>query len=727
MLTFAGLFLTASVLGACTARNAADPNGPGVLGAVRGLDLSPREPRGIGAGPALADDRTAVEYQSTSMAYASTGGPVPAGISAAAGADGEGYNLNFENAPLVSVTKVVLGDILGTAYLIDPRVQGTISLGSGRPVPKKDLLFVLENALRTSNVALLKDAGGYRLVPLAEAGGNGGIDVNGRVEPGYGLSVVSLRHTSAQALMPLLDSFATRNGAVRSDPQRNILLVQGTAAERRTAIDTVLQFDADWMRGQSVGIYPVRNSAPDPLIAELENLLDSGEGGLSQNLVKFQAIGRLNSILVVSRKPELLRTAATWISRLDRGDTNTGVRVYRMRYGDARKTARLLNELFAGGSSSGLDDASSRIAPGSGTSVTTSSNGGEQGVESRLGGARLQQASASVEAEPVEEEAADLGGGSSGSGEPMLPGVRITADAANNSLLIYASQAQYRIVERTLLQLDQQQLQVAIEATVAEVTLNDALSYGVQFYLTSKDLGLGRNNGSVGNTLSNTVSEQVISKVVPGFNLLAGPRNQPRFILDALHDVTNVKVLSNPSLVVVDNEPATLQVGDEVPVSTGSATVLSSNNTVVNTIEYKNTGIILKVVPRVNVNGQVRLDVEQEISNVADTGRGSTLTPTVSQRKVKSTISVADGQTVLLAGLISERHSGGRSGVPVLEKLPGIGNAFSHRNRSGQRTELIIFIRPQIIRDAFDASTVAEELRVKLRGSLGASGPGRTR
>ncbi|MFG1481227.1 type II secretion system protein GspD, partial [Xanthobacter sp. V4C-4] len=250
------------------------------------------------------------------------------------------------------------------------------------------------------------------------------------------------------------------------------------------------------------------------------------------------------------------------------------------------------------------------------------------------------------------------------------------------------------------------------------------LAYGVQFYLTSKDLGLGRNNGSALNTLSGDITDQAINRVLPGFNLLVGRENQPRMILDALHTVTDVKVLSNPSVVVVDNQKATLQVGDEVPVSTGSATVLSSSNTVVNTIEYKNTGIILHVVPRVNVNGQVRLDIEQEISNVTPSetsasGSATTLTPTVSQRKVKSTIAVASGQTVLLAGLISERSNGVRQGVPGLDQIPGLGEAFAHTNTTVKRTELIIFIRPQIIRDNVDAHTVAEELRAKLKGSVG--------
>ncbi|WP_454918091.1 type II secretion system secretin GspD [Xanthobacter sediminis] len=734
---------------------------------VRGLDLSPRQTTPVPGVQDLPDNRRAVEYFAPGGASGGFAAEGAAGAGAGgAAADGDGYDLNFENAPVTTVAKVVLGDILGQPYVIDPKVQGNISLSSARAVPKGDLLYVLETALKANGVALVRDAAGYRLVPVGDAAGSGRVDVGaGRPEAGYGLSVVPLRYVSAATLMPLLDSFALQAGAVRADPGRNALLIQGTAAERAQAVRTALSFDADWMRGQSVGIYPVRNSAPEALVPELESILDTGENGLSHALVKFQPINRLNAIMVVAKKPELLKAAATWIERLDRSDTTVGVRVYRLRYGDARQTARVLNDLFLGsGGSGGLDQAASQVAPGSGLAASAGGGLGSGGAGSSSGGQGLsvQQRLGAAPATPAggaspggassggassgggdgEDEGAaggargsaagpgpgaGMGGGPGsgvGAGGAVLPGVRITADTVNNSLLIFASQENYRIIERTLMQLDQPQLQVAIEATVAEVTLNDTLAYGVQFYLTSKDLGLGRNNGSALNTLSDTVTDQAINRVLPGFNLLVGRENQPRMILDALHTVTDVKVLSNPSLVVVDNQPATLQVGDEVPVSTGSATVLSSSNTVVNTIEYKNTGIILHVVPRVNVNGQVRLDIEQEISNVTpvDSGGGaasSTLTPTVSQRKVKSTIAVASGQTVLLAGLISERSGGVRQGIPGLDQVPVLGDAAGHTKNTVQRTELIIFIRPQIIRDNVDAHTVAEELRAKLKGTVG--------
>jgi general secretion pathway protein D len=718
-----------------------------VLDKVRSLDILPRQPQQVnGSQPNAGQRSRPAVYDGTEVTDIPETRPQPT-------ASGNGFDLNFENTPVATVAKVVLGDILATGYTIDPRVQGTVSLVSIKPVPKSDIIFVLENALRLSGVVLVRDTAGYRLTPLGDAVGSGRVDaVAANPEPGYGVSVVPLQYVSAQTVLKLMDSFATKAGMVRADATRNMLLIQGSGAERRTAVDTVLSFDVDWMRGQSVGIYPIANSAPEPIITELEKIMDSGESGLSQNVVKFQSISRLNAILVVSRKPALLRTAATWIKRLDTADNGrTSVHVYRVKYGEARQIARVLSDMFIGGSSSAsLDSASNQIAPGSGTSASSSldrlsgnnNNGSSSsgGFGSRsMGGTGTGGASGFGATQPGGANATSLGsldGGSgsisSGGGKPVLQGVRITADTVNNTLLIYADQENYRIIESTLHQVDQPQLQVAIDATIAEVTLTDELSYGVQAYLTSHNLGLGTDKGSLLNTQSasapatttaaaaGTVANAFINRALPGFNFLIGSEAQPSAILDALHTVTSVKVLSNPSLVVVNNQAATLQVGDVVPITTGSATVLTASSTIVNTIDYRNTGIILRVSPRINANGNVRLDVEQEISNVSPTTANS-LTPTVSERKVKSSISVATGQTVLLAGLISEQQNNSRNGIPLLDEIPGLGDGFSYQDKKKNRTELIIFIRPQIIRDGTDAHFVAEELRSKLRGNLGAS------
>ena len=217
----------------------------------------------------------------------------------------------------------------------------------------------------------------------------------------------------------------------------------------------------------------------------------------------------------------------------------------------------------------------------------------------------------------------------------------------------------------------------------------------------------------------------MINRVLPGFNFLVGTEAQPQVIINALHAVTDVKILSNPSLVVIDNQAATLQVGDQIPITTQSAqSVIAPGAPVVSNVDYRNTGIILRVAPRINANGNVLLNIEQEISAVADNANANTLTPTVSQRRVASSIAVANGQTVLLAGLISDTQNRSRSGIPGLDKIPGVGELFSQNNGTIRRTELIIFIRPQIIRNGVDAYRVAAQLRDKIvRSRYGLAAP----
>ncbi|HEX3339840.1 MAG TPA: type II secretion system secretin GspD, partial [Pseudolabrys sp.] len=580
----------------------------------------------------------------------------------------------------------------------------------------------------------------------AVAGGN--LDSQAaRAEAGYGISVVPLQFVSATTLTRLLDSFATKPGAVRVDSTRNMLLIQGSGAERRAAIDTALSFDVDWMRGQSVGIFPVQNSNPEPVIAELEKILDSKEGGFSQDMVKFQPIARRNAILAVTSKPGLLRMVETWIRRLDTADpTRVAVHVYRVKYGEARQLARVLSDIFGGGSSGSFDTGAGQVAPGGGlaktssnadrlpglsatTGTQSSTAGGSGRSDSRFGGGSSGFGGAATGA----GTGAGTGGTSAstfdarsttGGGQAALEGIKISADVSTNSLLVFASAENYRIVEQTIRQLDQPQAQVGIDATIAEVTLNNNLSYGVQFFLQNNNLSVSNVPSSPPGALSTTVNgvaNAFLNRAFPGFNFLIGAESQPKVILDALHAVTDVKILSNPSLVVIDNQVATLLVGDEIPVSTGTGNVLNSatstNNTIVNSIDYRSTGIILRVIPRVSPNGNVRLDVEQEISQ-ATNATAATLTPTVSQRKVKSSVSVANGQTVLLAGLIQEKNELDRGGIPLLDQIPKVGDLFSHQTKSIVRTELIIFIRPQLIRDAVDASFVAEEFRTKLRGTI---------
>lgn len=752
VLVLSGFLLSACILTGdqSVEGNPKDPRSQDLVDKIRSMDLLPRQTTDAG--------NSGIRPQGASRpAIYLNDGTTPQGASPAGGDDagGNGYDLSFENAPVATVAKVILGDVLGVGYAIDPRVQATVTLASVRPIAKADALYVLENALRMSGVALVRDrSGGYRLLPSNEAG-PGGIDRSATAEAGQGISAVPLRYVSAQSVFKLLDAFGVKASTMRPDTGRNTVLISGSGADRAAAIDTILAFDVDWMRGQSVGIFPVHNSSPEPIIAEIEKIMDSGDGGLSQNVLKLQTIGRLNSILVISQKPEYLKRAGTWIARLDKSDTQAvNLKSYPLRYGNSKQITAMLNEMLIGrGADGNLDSASSQISPGTGISVSSSSSSAGNNPVAQLSGlptaasgaAPTGGAAPALNARPA-PNAGSAGDGSissggllgtaskPGGGNTILPNVRITADVTNNAVLVYADQESQRIVEQTIRQIDRPQRQIAIEATIAEVTLNDQLNYGVQFFVASQKGSIVNTVASGGSTggggiepatnAVNAAAGALLGRALPGFNLLVGAENSPRVILDALHSVTDVKVLSNPSLVVLDNQAATLQVGDQVPFSTGSATVLTANNTVVNTIDYKNTGIILRVLPRANANGHIVLDIEQEISSVAAGTAAGSLTPTISQRRVKSSVSVNSGQTVLLAGLITESDSKQKQGIPGLDAIPGFGDAMGHQNRSRARTELILFIRPTVIKDAVDAHVIAEEMRTKMNGRLvGTSNP----
>ena len=700
-------------------------SGDHVFDEVMSADLSARFPAPAGRpNPGAPPPRTEI--------YRGTGGEI---VNAAAQngqevtESGDGFDLNFQNADINAVSKALLGDLLGVSYSVDPRVQGMITLSSARPVSKADLMPLFESAVKIVGGHLVKEGGIYKIVPAGEALGNGVVErrTQASAEPGFGITVMPLRYVSAQVVLKALDSFAVKPGMARVDSARNLLLVQGPSTERISAIEAALSLDVDWMKNQSVGIFPVRNASPDTIIAELQNVFDSGREGAAANLVRFQPMNRLNAVLAIAQTPQKIDEVATWVRRLDKADVdNTTVRIYRLRFGNAKVMAGILREVFTGQASTvsttpGQGDLS-QLTPGSTLQRATSpdaSSGTTMQGRSPTATLSTRTDSPADSDQPSNRVSVDVATTplAGASGPPLLPNVRITADTANNSLLIYANRDQYKIVERAIFELDRAPMQVAIDATVAEITLRNELQYGVQFYLQGSHDG---KKGSIG-----FGATDVLKRVIPGGNLVLGSDKDPRLVINALRQITDVNVLSSPALVVLDNQQALLQVGDEVPIATRSAVdVISPNAPIVNNIEMRNTGVILKVTPRVNANGVVTLDVIQEISNVVRSD-AQTLTPTIAQRKVQSSIAVASGQTVLLGGLISNRSEKNKSGLPILSELKNIGDLFGQNTGSSERTELIIFIRPQIIRDGIDAQLVAEELRSKLSiiGRAGISRP----
>jgi general secretion pathway protein D len=747
-------------------RVASGPAPDGVVDAIRNTDLSARLPNGFGGseGRASQPDRPLLfpgldpeppptrEAAPAREARSQPGAPVRV-ASADMGAitTGAGVEINFENADIPTVAKTILSDILELNYVVDPRVQGTVTLASTGPIARKDVLSVFESVLRMSNAAIVRDGGLVKIVPVPEANGVGRVNF-GAGQPGFGVSVVPLRYTSAATVARTAENFLARPGAIRPDTTRNLLLVQGTTAERQAALDVIAAFDVEWMHNQSVGVYPLKSTSPETMIHELERIFDAADSGQGQGVIRFQPISRMNAVMAVTKNRKFLDQATRWVARLDRSDTTgTTVRIYHLKYGAAPRIAKILNEIFVG-RSNGADSPASQIAPGATTAQSRldslGSLRGATGTGAPSTGAAAGGTTANRGANPIaaafdsfsDRKSADAElktdastATAGGAGRGVFQNVRITADAGENSIVVYSNQEDYRIIEGALREIDRPQLQVAIEATVAEVTLTDQLQYGVQAFLNSSDLRMGNNNGSVGQfnvqpaasaaaanaaagqaAIQSTAQQALLGRVLPGFNLLLGSETSPKFILNALSTLTNVKVLSAPSLVVMDNQPALLQVGDAIPITTGSATVLSNSNTpIVNTIDMRNTGVILKVLPHVHANGTIQLEIEQEISNVVNPDQ-PTLTPTISERRIHSTVAVTSGQTVLLGGLISEQVQRTNSGLPGLRQIQILGDLLTNNTATKQRSEIIIFMRSQLIRDGTDARHVAEEFRDRL-------------
>ena len=655
------------------------------------------------------NDQFGAQLAHASRAPATTQSITPVSLTRAAQRGGEGYQLNFENASLVEVTKVILGDTLRLPYFYDPRVQGQITLSTGRAVTREELLMVLESALKMNNGVLVSSDGGYRIAPAGEAaaGGDGAISLS-REEastPGFGVSVLALQNVSADAMTRLLESFIAKGGSLRAETTGNLLLIRGPSRERQSLLDVALAFDVDWLKGQSAGIFPLTHTTPEEMIVELTQAMHTDQGDLMAKMVRFQPIQRLNAVLVLSRQSSHLKQAASWIQRLDRSNAaGQSLYVYRVENTKAQDLATLLNDTL-GISGGSRRSQRSEVAPGRDiASLSAKATQPSPAVSGNQQPGQVQPVMAQTERPaPRRPETPQS---SNPTQQASAPDIRIIADDVNNLLLIKAGPSDYERIMKVLRQVDRPPLQVMINATIAEVTLNDSLRYGVQVFLKGKNVAGGLFDGP----------ELTLRPSFPGLNFILGSNiADPRLVLDALSTVTEVKVVSSPSVVVVDNQPALLKVGDEVPVSTQQATVLENPNApIVSAIQFRSTGVILRVVPRVNSNGLVTMEIEQEISAVVSQG-SQTLTPTISQRRIASTISVYSGQMVALGGLISEQKNIDKGSVPIVNHIPVLGDLIGNTVKGAKRTELIVFIKPQVIRNSRDARDVAEELRSRLQ------------
>ena len=661
--------------------------------------------------------------------------------------------LNLQGVPVAQAARTVLGDIMGANYMVDPRLNGTVTVQTTQPITKAAALDLLQAALLPDGGTVIKAGGIFKVVPV-DLAATGSITTNGAPVSsldGTGFRVVSLRYVAASEMARLLEPIVPKGTIVEADDARNILALRGSAASLRAVLDTVASFDVDVMRGMSFGIVPVKTKQPERMVEDLKAIFASDKDGPLKGRVRFLANGRIGAVLVVTSEPSYLALAQDWIRRLDaqREGSEPELHIYPVQNRPARELAKVLQAMFgddtaaagvtgslvaprsaaaafglaatagsAGGmGSGGMGSSSGSFSPGgfgggmgSGSSEAAPAPGAAAGwsaTGSSPGSARNARAAGAGGTGLAGGGSAATGGDGADAGRPTTavsqPRLKIVADDVKNALLIMADRNDYRRILKVVRSMDVVASQVMIQAAVAEVTLNDQLQYGVQWQL--------QKDGHAARTSFTDAAKASVAAVYPGFNYAMNVGSIAS-TLSALNAITHVNVISTPSLMVLDSKTAALQIGDQVPITTQTATsTVTTNGAIVNAVEMRDTGVILSVTPRINESGRIQLDIEQEVSAVVQTTSSNIDSPTIQQRRVKTTVVVKDGEVLALGGMIQSKVEKDSSEIPFLGQIPGIGAAFASRNHRVSKTELIILITPRIVRDTVEARRVTEDYR----------------
>ena len=612
---------------------------------------------------------------------------------------GEDVSLNFEQAPLSEVMHAIMGDILGLDYIVDHPVNGNVTLRTRTPVPRDQLLVILESLLKANNVVMIRGSDGRYLVTGEQHGTKLRPSVSnpGNTIAGYSTIIVPLQYISAPAMAEILKPVAEPSAFVRIDRTRNLLMLAGTRVQLDGWLDMIATFDVDTLKGMSVGLFPLENSSVDEAREALEAVLASGgegeEPGLA-GLIRVIPIKRLNSILIVTPRAHYLDSAQKWIRRLDEAHYSSLDRrlfIYPVQNTTASRLAELLNRIYSGSAGKGADrEGEGGVAPGMSPETL--------GIESGdfVGGKFKNDASSGI---------TSIGISSDGDADAMLADVRVVSDDENNALMIYASGVQYRLIEEALQQLDVVATQVIIEASIMEVTLTDELRYGLEW--TFKN-GIGNDYDGLG-VLADGASGP--AAVAPGFSYtITNSIGDISAVLNALSQQSLVNIISTPSVMVLDNHEAYIQVGEQVPIR--QSTTVTDGGTTVENVVYRDTGVQLHVRPSVNAGGLVTMDIEQSVTDVGSIDVGGNRR--FLERKILSRVAVRSSESVVLGGLIRENAANSDDGVPFLHKIPVVGNLFGTTEKSDTRTELVVIITPRALYSESELREVSEEMRSRI-------------
>ena len=697
---------------------------------------------------------------------------------------GAPVSFRFEEAPVAEVVRTILGDMLKLDFVMHPPLQGTVTLTTRKPVDPDTAVFLLEAALQANGLAMVRDARGVYQVGKPEVlrtlvGAVRVAGAPGSMAPGYGVIVIPLQFIGATEMANILKPISAPEAVVKVDTVRNVLIMQGNRTQSEGWMEMVKTFDVDLLKGMSVGIYPLKHASIEEVSAALQMVNGGGQaaavgqqspggaavgisggsvnaataarrpgqtgtaatasGGNSQlsgnasaaaallsslgesnplyGALRVLPIPRLNAVMVITPRASYLDEAEKWIRRLDvpgYGGSEPELYVYRVQNGNAKYLAQVLNGIFGGQQAGAAGNMTSGVAPGlsgtmnrstSGFSNSAFSSGSGINNSNRFG---VTQNNQQANAPAITATA--------------IGDIRVVADEFNNTILVWSTGSQFRKIESSLKRLDVAPIQVLIEASIIEVTLNDNLQYGVEWLFKNSGIGgsgrnysglgtLGSSTGAIGegSLLSDAVSNGAFSYTIAnGAGSLAAR-------LQAVAGNTQVKMLSSPSVMVMDNHPAAISVGEQIPVKASDYISTTGSSYLTQNYQLKDTGVILNVTPSVNSGNMVSLQIDQAVvdTNGLDAATGQTK---FSNRQLTSKLAVRSGESIVMGGLIKDKTEDSDTGIPLLKDIPILGKAFSNTTKKKGRTELLLVMTPRVVRTDVDVREVSEELRDRLRG-----------
>lgn len=626
---------------------------------------------------------------------------------------------NFEGESLHAVVKAILGDMLGQNYIIAPGVQGTVTYVTSKPVSPAEALSVLEMILAWNNARLVYADGRYNIVPADSAMATGTIPARTGGTAGtrgFETRVVQLKYISATEMEKILKPFARPNAVVHVDNSRNVITVAGSRAELDNYLRTIEIFDVDWLSGMSVGVFPLQAGKATRVVTDLEKVF--GEQGKSPvaGMFRFMPLEGANAVMVITPQPEYLDQIEDWLERIDSAGQDVRLYSYELKYIKARDLADRLAEVF-GGSRAGGDDAGggTPLMPGLTAGMLGDGSLGRSGEDGAGASGRLDGNGGFGGLGGL--SGADTGSDRRGGGNVVLEvdGARVGVSAIEetNSLLVRTSPSAWKSIREVIERLDVMPLQVHIEAQIAQVELRGELEYGVQWFVEHGGSGVNGLPDLSGDGLPPKWS--TFGGSVTGTGLAwTLVKNDAAAIIRALDSVTDVRLLQTPSVFVRNNVEATLLVGDKIPISTVSVNPILGSDNSLTSVQYIETGTILKVRPRVTRDGTVFLEIVQEIS--APTGTtDNNGNPRISTRSLKTEAVARDGDTIMLAGLINDGVDRGSGGIPGLNRIPVLGSLFGTQRSHTTRNETIILITARIVNSTQEAADLTDEYGRRFR------------